>query len=125
MLNSGTLGDVEVVRAAVGAEIEYLQAASVPTGSDGERWVAVAVQEGQWRDRLDGYRCLMSRCDDGDAAVWLEGAEFADGKPESSYRTPQEELYRGRVAAKLAVSRAIHGHDGPFPITYWWPHRLT
>lgn len=125
VLDSGTLQDAEIVRAAVGAEMKYLESAGVPMGPDGERWVAVAVQDGKWHDRMDGYRCLMSRCDDGDPAMWLEGAEFADGKPESPYQTPQEALYRGRVAAKLAVLRAIHGHDGPFPITCWWPHRLA
>ena len=45
MLDSGTLQDAEVVRSAVVAEIEYLQAAGVPAGPDGKRWGAVPLRE--------------------------------------------------------------------------------
>ena len=55
VLNSGTLQDAEIVRAAVEAEIKYLESAGVPTGPDGERWVPVAVQDGKCRDRVDGF----------------------------------------------------------------------
>ena len=125
VLDSGLLEDAEAVRGAVEAEIEYLREAAVPAGPEGERWVAVAVQHGIWAHGVDGYRCVMSRCDDGDSAAWLKGIDFADGKPETSYQTPQEALYRGRVAVKLGVLRAVYGDDGAFPMMDWWPHRLT
>jgi len=50
-LDSGTLRDAEVVRSAVVAEIEYLEAAGVPAGPDGKRSVAVALREERGRER--------------------------------------------------------------------------